>query len=229
MLAVTGNWVLVRTWGVMYSWYDPVSLFALSAKNTHDTGLVCSIKYLHLRPCFTAARQVILKYGHSLMPPYGSEKPDHCCVFCFNVVYSDSANKQERLCKVHQCCFNAGPSSATLAHDWNNTRSMFRSCRTDGNQIKGAPESHWYILTDIFWKIGTVLSIHESWKDGSVNIVIPCLRRFLHNHGNSATEGSPKNTLLYRMTQHVQGFFKFMGIVPEKQHCAYHSFEQLNE
>ena len=47
------------------------------------------------------------------------------------------------------------------------------------------------------------------------------LRRFLHNHGNIATEGS-YTLLLFRMTSRV-----FYSAQHRRQHCTLHAFEQF--
>ena len=51
------------------------------------------------------------------------------------------------------------------------------------------------------------------------------LRRFLHNHGNIATEGSPKPRralLLFRMTSRVLYSARY-----HTQHCTLQAFEQF--
>ena len=57
----------------------------------------------------------------------------------------------------------------------------------------------------------------------NINIV---LRRFLHNHGNIATEGSPKSRdyalLLFRMTSRVLYSAQY-----QRQHRTLHAFEQF--
>ena len=59
----------------------------------------------------------------------------------------------------------------------------------------------------------------------TMNINI-ALRRFLHNHGNIETEGSPKSglyaLLLFRMTSSVLYSAKY-----HRQHCTLHAFEQF--
>ena len=49
------------------------------------------------------------------------------------------------------------------------------------------------------------------------------LRRFLHNHGNIATEGSRDYALLlFRMTTRVLYSAQY-----HRQHCTFHAFEQF--
>ena len=52
------------------------------------------------------------------------------------------------------------------------------------------------------------------------------LRRFLHNHGNIATEGSPKVRLCPTL---ISNDFKgsLYSVLYHRQHCTIHAFEQV--
>ena len=86
---------------------------------------------------------------------------------------------------------------------------------------------HKHDKTITFWKLTKrPFFIHSLPRPESQYVCMHiALRRFLHNHGNIATEESPKpglSLLLFRMTTRVLHSVQY-----HRQHCTLHAFEQF--
>ena len=118
-----------------------------------------------------------------------------------------------------QCWFNGGPASLMVDQHWTSIGLVYR--------IFWKPTESAVCETPIMSNKHKTLTQHRdniSCLPGiaSVNIA---LRRFLHNHGKIATEGSPKSRLWPTIFELIQGFFIVQSTV--RHYCTLHAFDQF--
>ena len=72
--------------------------------------------------------------------------------------------------------------------------------------------SYWRRQSSIYCDVAFFYVVDATWLQRYSSWCYICLRRFLHNQGNIATEGSPKSGLYSSLIEWLQGFLKVHSI-----------------